>query len=672
MLHKEIDRKTVYRLLATLVFGWYSYGVAGDLKERYAPVISAGTRLPESLLVISFFIAILAVATLFFIWRPQVFKPFHMLRDLMGLFRWAAALVVMLIPCWILLFTRWNEVFAGTYLRSLLYLGATVLAAWLVTSAKGHLISWNGILQAGVLVGTIFMLARAAQDILPYPFGLGWSEGNRWWDYSVLFGRHLYNFPPDKEIPAYIDIGRQTLWGIIFLIPNLPIWAARLWDAFLFTIPYALLGWVIIPWEKKWKGITFFSGLWVMLFLNQGPIYTPLVICAIMVALARRAPDWLACLLVFAASFFATETRFTWTFAPAIWAIVTALAETRPGQAYNERRQWKRAILLGLSGLFGGFFLSQILQALSNQASGGMAGGNSLTTSGISAMLTRQPLLWDRLWPNTTYASGIVLGTLMAAGPLVVLLAMFSIRGQWKLNFWQAAAILGSLLAFLLVGLIVSVKIGGGSNLHNLDMFLIGLLFTAGLAWETGWKEWLFSANKQSWWKRLFLAAVVFIPASNGLLSAEPRGLPNSERVEAALESIRTTVADRKGLGEILFIDQRQLLTFGYISDIPLVPEYEKKRMMDMAMADDSAYFEPFNIDLYNHRFSTIISEPLWIQIQGTERTFNDENNSFVQWVSIPVLCYYEPLETYEDVGIQILVPRSIPLDDPNVKCPTP
>ena len=46
-------------------------------------------------------------------------------------------------------------------------------------------------------------------------------------------------------------------------------------------------------------------------------------------------------------------------------------------------------------------------------------------------------------------------------------------------------------LAFLVVGLVASVKIGGGGDLHNMDMFLIGLLFTSALAWQNGGSDWI-------------------------------------------------------------------------------------------------------------------------------------------------------------------------------------
>ena len=75
------------------------------------------------------------------------------------------------------------------------------------------------------------------------------------------------------------------------------------------------------------------------------------------------------------------------------------------------------------------------------------------------------------------------------------------------------------LLAFLGVGLIVSTKIGGGGDLHNLDMFLIGLMFTAVIAWENGGKEWLKNDNVQlaPAWVKLALVLMFILPGFQSL-----------------------------------------------------------------------------------------------------------------------------------------------------------
>jgi hypothetical protein len=220
------------------------------------------------------------------------------------------------------------------------------------------------------------------------------------------------------------------------------------------------------------------------------------------------------------------------------------------------------------------------------------------------------------------------------------------------------------------VGLVVSVKIGGGGNLHNMDMFLIGLLFAAALAWEAGLRQWVLSPASRSWLVGLLVLGAVFIPASQGMMAARPITYPSLDKANRVIETIQQAVDEARAQGEVLFIDQRQLLTFGYITRVPLVPEYEKKLMMDQAMADNQAYFEPFYKDLAAHRFQLIISEPLWIRYQGGASHFGNENDAWVRWVSEPVLCYYEPVATYLELGVQLLAPRQQPLDDPQIHCP--
>ena len=113
--------------------------------------------------------------------------------------------------------------------------------------------------------------------------------------------------------------------------------------------------------------------------------------------------------------------------------------------------------------------------------------------------------------------------------------------------------------------------------------------------------------------------------------------------------------ADR---GDIPFIDQRQLLTFGYIKGVPLIPEYDKKVLINQAMSQDAPYFQSLYRDLASRRFSLIISNPLHVRIQTDSDNFGEENNAWVKWVSAPVLCYYEPLITLKKVTVQLLVPR--------------
>lgn len=668
----EQTRGRIFAWLGTLALAAFAVGVGQDLQTRYRPVIDAGTLLPRSLLAIIAFGLAVAAVVLAALWKPAWFTPLLRLRCKLGWGRWILVGLAGLFTSWFFLYTKWSEVLGGPYVRGLVLLTTLGLMTWLGAGSAEKPFTWRALLAAGVLFGSIFAFASAFQTVLRYPFSLTWSEGNRIWDYSILYGRRLYLYPADQPISAYIDPGRQSLWGIPFLLPRVSIEMMRLWSALVFTVPYAILGWFAFRGKDENLAVWFLLGLWAFIFLNQGPIYTPLVLAAILVAAARRYPLWLAFPLVLLSGYYARASRLTWMVAPAMWAVMFTLVEVAPYGVRTTAQRWLRAVALGVAGLVGGYFIPELLPMLRARLSGVEAGPGTVTVEGLTTQVSRQPLLWERLWPNPTYGPGIVLGLLQATAPLVALLIYFGIRARWRLNLWQKLALWGALLAFLAVGLVVSVKIGGGGNLHNMDMFLIGLLFAAALAWEAGLRQWVLSPTTRSWLVGLLVLGAVFIPASQGMMAARSITYPSLDKANRVIETIQQAVDEARAQGEVLFIDQRQLLTFGYITKVPLVPEYEKKLMMDQAMADNQAYFEPFYKDLAAHRFQLIISEPLWIRYQGGASHFGNENDAWVRWVSEPVLCYYEPVATYLELGVQLLAPRQQPLDDPQINCPRP
>ena len=105
-------------------------------------------------------------------------------------------------------------------------------------------------------------------------------------------------------------------------------------------------------------------------------------------------------------------------------------------------------------------------------------------------------------------------------------------------------------------------------------------------------------------------------------------------------------------------MDQRQLLTFGYIQEVPLLDQYEKKYVMDTALSGDFDYFETFYGDLESHRFALIVSEPLLLKQGNDTKRFSNENDIWVEWVSKRILKYYKVLESFPEVGVQLLIPR--------------
>jgi len=667
--HDKARGRLYFRVLITLIWSGLLAGAAKDLDTWYRPLAEGATRISYSLLATLGFMLCVTGVILVELWFPHLLQPLRRLRSTLGSWRWILVVLVGFASSSFFLFSVSQSFTSGIYLR--VFYGLVVLGAssWLATDGEDKDFDGPGLLKGSILAGSIFAFADYMHGAVSYPFSLSWSEGNRIWDYSVFYGRRLYIYPAGKNIPAYIDKGRQSLWGLPFLLPGVSIRMVRIWSGLVFTVPYAILGWFLF-YDKKEKSLRWlFLGLWAFLFLNQGPIYTPLVLAAIIVVGARQTATLLAFLLIAIAGYYAQYSRSTWLFAPAMWAGMIALVEKQPHKVVTLKQRWFRAVTLVVGGLAGGVVVPELVKRARSTAQG-FAGSGLITQQGLAETVGRQPLLWDRLWPNPTNPLGIILGLLLAVGPLIVLLLIYTVRKKWILDLWQKMALLGGLAAFLVVGLVASVKIGGGNNLHNLDMFLIGVLITAALAWESGAKNWLDSHAKRAWWVEVFILAAVLYPAMQPMLKIQTFILPDANETRQVLEKVRDYVVQGNQDGKVLFIDQRQLLTFGLVEPIPLVPEYEKKRMMDMAMANDAGYFEGFYEDLAKHRFSMIISEPLRVTFQGGEFEFGNENDAWVKWVSIPVLCYYEPVETYPVFGTQILVPKDMEPPVQGAICP--
>jgi hypothetical protein len=286
---------------------------------------------------------------------------------------------------------------------------------------------------------------------------------------------------------------------------------------------------------------------------------------------------------------------------------------------------------------------------------------NNLFGPDDETIMFSQPLLWYRLFPNTTYGLGILLGVVVATGPLLLLLGWLAATRRWKLDWLGILGSAGLVLGLLAVGLTASVKIGGGSNLHNMDMYLITLVILGMIVLDTG----TFSVKGLPGWVRGLVVVIALIPVLYSLTMGAPLKVPPRAQTQAALQTIRSEVASAVQRGEVLFMDQRQLLSFGTVREVPLVHEYEKKFMMDQAMAGNASYFEDFYRDLANQRFALIVNEPVNVRLQDRTNAFSEENNAWVKWVSQPLLCYYEPIMEFKRVRVVLMAPRQSPVNCP-------
>lgn len=612
------------------------------------------------------------------------------MRNASAVVRLVLIALVLILPVWFLQRTMWGVVFNGLYFRILLWALMIALLSVLLTDGN-EWAGWKPFLASLVLTSSAFTIAISLQRVTDYPFSLAWSEGNRIWDYSILFARARYDIPDDQGIFVLLDSGRQFVGGLVFLIPDVSIEAVRFWLGLTLIIPYFLVGAAAYLVANKNGRIWVLMTLWVFLFLRQGPIHPPLVLAAALTVFAWRKPLWFAIPLVIYAGYFAVTSRFTWMFAPGIWIGMLELAGASLSSGKLDRSAWSRSLALGFSGLFGGYLLPKLLPLLNRPVESVTDVTEQIASGGINSevianAVTDQPLLWYRLLPNSTYGTGILLGLLIAVLPVCIVLVWLVVSKKWQLNLWQKLAIIFPLLAFLVVGLIASTKIGGGGDLHNMDMFLIGLVFTVFIAWVNGGKDALLNGALPLW-VRLVLVVSLIIPAVTPLrqLRSYDFGdeinilqvltdtsdiklldmLPDHDTVDDALNEIRYFVAYAREQGDVLFIDQRQLLTFGYVN-APLIPEYEKKLLMNEALSSNADYFQTFYADIAARRFSLIVTEPLRTPVKDSSYQFGEENNAWVTWVSIPVLCYYEEVQTLKEVGVQLLIPKDDPGDCSN------
>lgn len=603
------------------------------------------------------------------LWRPdRISRGREFLLNLRARLSWGrwvfAAMAVIILP-WFLLHSYWGGVFTGAYLRLVMFVSAVGILSWLLTYTDQSLIEWPIILGSIVLVGSSFAFLRLLGNVTNYPFSLFWSEGNRIWDYSLLYRPDLYIYPTGKLTESqFYPIGRTLLYGLPYLLPQYSILGIRLWNALLFSLPYSVLGWLALRPQKGRLIYWVLFGLWVFTFLNQGPIWTPLVISAIMVVLVRRSALWAAIPMLILAGYYAGMSRPTWVFAPSIWISMLVFAQPLIERRVLQVVDWWRAIVLGMSGIVGSFVIPSVfpigpqvsrLNLQLGQSNGGIF--SSILDSTID-MITYQSFLWYRLLPNSTFYPGIILGLLFLCVPLILIVLILIRNNRLTVNFWQRLIILGGLAAFLVVGLVASVKIGGGTNLHNLDMFLIGLIIVTVSAIEAVPNTKIDNFIRQSGRARALLFFVVAVPAFWPMLNVVPLVLPPAEETDNAINSIQGFVDCAKIRGEVLFLDQRQLLTFGYFDDVPLVLEYEKKIVMDRALAKSEAYFDGFYTDLADARFSIIIADRQFKVKKDLTRALAEENNAWIKWVTIPLLREYESVAVYKSDRVELFMPK--------------
>lgn len=504
-----------------------------------------------------------------------------------------------------------------------------------------------------LLFGLIHRAAVFAGDLSVYPFSLGWSEASRYYYASLFFSERIYGISAPTSV---LHPTRYLLQSVPFIVPGVDLFGHRLWQVLLWLGMSVLVAIVLarrLAIKSVWDRL--FVITWAVLFLFQGPVWYHLSIMVVVILWWVRAErPWMTTAAVIVASLWAGLSRVNWIPVPAMLAVLLILLENRrsdhPGR---ELIPWSAVWIL--TGITAGF-TSQWLYML---ASGNDAGrfGSSFASA----------LLWYRLLPSATYPLGVLPGVIAISLPVVILVRWSFSNNSHRMHPLRAFGMVIILIALLAGGILVSVKIGGGSNLHNLDAYLVALMIIGAYALFDRRVPDGYAETDAAPLPLFMLLPVVWIPIAFAIgMGASLRHF-DLDRAHNTLEQIRS-IAERAGERgeEALFISQRHLLALGMIENVELVPEYETVFLMEMAMSGNRDYLDAFHADLSAQRFDLIVVDRLSTTIQGRDHNFAEENNAWVEEVSEPILCNYVETDRFSTPPLQILVPR-----DPSDRCDT-
>jgi len=634
-----------------------------------------------------------------------------------------------------LVLSRYGIYFSGVFTRLSIFggvslVGCFLLQAFMINRSKSHQYTWGITLLISLILSIfVYNLLALLQDISAYPFTLGWSETSRFYYASLFLAEKIYGF---QTPPSVLHPSRYLMQAAPFLLPVSPLWLHRAWQVFLWIAvslaTAAILANRLISWrEKPLRSFLFMA--WVFAFLMIGPVYYHLQIPLILVLWGfdrnKSEVAWKRfvknLLIILAASLWTGISRVNWYPVPGLLAAAIIFLEqpvsrsVQPTDHQDNRKpspSFWQVIRYGIPPVAWTILGTAVAYAAHSAYIFWSGNDASEFASSFSS-----DLLWYRLWPSSTYPIGILPGILLVSLPMFWAIWEKLRRSQEKQPMWKLVhpirwAGLGAILLVLFAGgLVVSVKIGGGSNLHNMDAYLSLLL--AVFSWIIFNKlnlEEPVAGNVDDQNASTEESLADYFPENTATSPKKPGGtgslaggiqgslvgglpgslvgglaasiaaciaavclftlfsrsalpvFPAQETINRSLAVINRAVKEVKSPDpQVLFLTDRHLLTFGYIQGVKLIPEYERVFLMEMAMANNRAYLERFHEDLRTHRFDLIISEPLFIQQKGQGVRFGEENDAWVEQVSQKILCYYKPRTLIKDVRIQILIPREKP-----------
>jgi hypothetical protein len=548
-----------------------------------------------------------------------------------------------------LVFGPQSKHFNGFFFRATILWLLAGLGAFLLKGYQPSKKTSSFFILSILIITAFYQSATNLRDINTLPFSLSWSEGSRFYYASLPFAQSLYG----QFIPlSFLHPSRYLIMSLPFIIPGLPLWVHRAWQVFLWISMLGLGCYLLVRRLHPVDPIKAAAlAAWSFIFLFQGPVYYHLMVCIVLILWGFDKNNFKKSLLfVVIASIWAGISRINWFPVPGALSATLYVLES----PFDDTKKWgdyfKQPIILGVVGTA----ISFIAQA----AYIPLSGNQDLSSFGSSFT---SDLLWYRLLPSPTFPLGILTGILLLCAPLLIFVISFFLNKQYSIHFLRKLFLLGICSIFFIGGLVVSVKIGGGSNLHNMDSFCILLLCSAAYIFF----EKINLEKKQplslNWLCNLLLIGLILIPI--GFSISNWAQFPTYDKSAAyeemqSIEKILSQVESHKQ--ESLLISERQLLTFNYIKNIHLVPEYELLTLMEMAISNNQEYLNHFYTDLKNQRFAIIIAEKQYVTFKDTTNSFPEENNAWVKDITVPLLEYYQPITWLRTTDLEIYARRDL------------
>jgi hypothetical protein len=576
------------------------------------------------------------------LWQTLDIENAGVIQKILGIILIVAAFPIL----WYVKFNAFNYIDPPFMLLTWLWLWLTLAqAAGLKTLAR---VSWVSSFSLVLLFGgLVYQSYFVLQPVTTYPFSLGWSEASRFYYGSLPLSRSIYGV----QLPLSVWHGaRYFLLSIPFLFGNPSLWTARLWQAFFWLASNGLTAFLLIR-RLKWNGLVnkLLVGGWFFLYLFQGAVYYHLLICVIVILAGVSPRNSIRTLIaIIIASFWAGMSRVNWFPVPAMLAITIYLLEEPFSKNNNFWRYIQKPLLWGVVGLTAAFAGQFFYIAVS--------GNQDLSAFGSSFT---SALLWYRWWPSDTNSLGVIPGVLLISIPPIAILIQI-LRGHWNsIHPLRWTGLSAMLIVLLGGGLVVSTKIGGGGDLHNMDAYivLLGMITLYFMSERVESESTPLPTPKMDLSLAIFL--LLIIPATFSFSHIIPPIRYDHKQAADDLLTLRQTMQSYSKDGEVLFIYERHLLTFDMIPGIRVVPEYEVVSLTEMAISGNQPYLNRFYADLQSHRFTAIVARKQ--NLKATTGDFAEESTAWNDQIAYHLLCEYEPVLTLESSNIQVFVPRTIP-----------